>query len=109
MQMHQVAESVQDRDQPHAREQKGEDIAQGKVVVDRADQHHAQRHAECEAGTGRQDVDAILPQEDGAGLRLARTEEREIELRALRIFSNIAPASALEYRRNGYDDGRRMC
>ena len=45
---------------PYSTHQEHEDVAQSKVVVDAAEQHHQHRAGEQQPGPGRQDIDAAL-------------------------------------------------
>ena len=64
VQVHEVAEGVQDRDHAQPGKQEGEHVAERQVVVDRSDQHQDERHPEAQSVTRRQDVDAALREED---------------------------------------------
>ena len=68
LQLRQIAKGMQDAHQSHATEQEHQQIAQRQVVVDRADQHHQQGQRKAQALACRQDVEAALAENDGAGL-----------------------------------------
>src|SRR4029077_8092077 len=58
VQVHEVAEGMQDRDDTQSRQQEGEHVAERKVVVDGADQHQDERNPEAQAVASGKDVDA---------------------------------------------------
>jgi hypothetical protein len=58
--VHQVAEGMQQGHQTQPGEQKDQGVAEAQVVVDGADQHQAERRGEGQAGPRRQDIDAAL-------------------------------------------------
>src|SRR6266513_1609918 len=88
VEVREIAERMQDRNDAQAPEQKRQHVTEGQVVIDRTDQHQDHGDAETQAVTRGQDVHAALAEEYHARLRRVPSEHPLEEVVGLRILQH---------------------